>query len=170
VVNLSAFLDGKYQPHDSKERLELIEACRFRKRYLAAARLYADVFAAEPKLAADPRGVHRFNAACAAALAGTGQSHDAGKLKDEERALLRKQAVDWLRADLATYSTRLQGGNAQERNMVQKQVGHWQRDEDLIGIRESAALAKLPAEERASCARLWAEVEALLRQTRGQQK
>ena len=104
------------------------------------------------------------------ALAGTGQGHDADKLREDERARLRKQALDWLRADLAMYATRLRGNAAQDRNIVQKSLQHWQRDDDLIGIRESAALAKLPASERAAAVQLWADVETLLSKTRGQQK
>jgi len=36
-----------------------------------------------------------------AALAAAGQGEDAAKLDDKERTRLRKQALDWLRADLA---------------------------------------------------------------------
>jgi hypothetical protein len=39
---------------------------------------------------------------------------------------------------------------------------HWQQDSDLAGLREAAALAKLPPEVRAACGRLWADVAALL--------
>ena len=45
----------------------------------AAARFYEEAFAAQPKLADDLGAAHRYNAACAAALAGCGQSKDAGK-------------------------------------------------------------------------------------------
>jgi len=173
VPNLSAFLNGEYQLHDSKERLEFVEPCRFRKRYSAVARLYADAFAAEPKLADDLNAAHRYNAACAAALAGSGQGNDAGMLKDEERARLRRQALDWLRADLAMSAKRLQparpevqGANPQDPSMVRQRLEHWQRDDDLIGIRDSAALAKLPPGERVGWVQLWADVEDLLRKTR----
>ena len=39
---------------------------------------------------------------------------------------------------------------------------HWQEDSDLAGLRDAAALAKLPQEERAACKRLWGEVDGLL--------
>jgi serine/threonine-protein kinase len=170
VPNLSAFLNGEYQPKDSKERLELIEPCRFRERYCTVARLYGDVFAAEPKLADDLKAAHRYRAACAAALAGTGQGNDAAKLNDDGRARLRQQALDWLRADLAMQTNRLQGANRQDRTMVQQKLEHWKRDADLIGIRRFAALAKLPAGERTAWVQLWDDVETLLRKIRGQQK
>ena len=40
---------------------------------------------------------------------------------------------------------------------------HWQKDTDLAGIRDAAALAKLPAEEQKACTQLWADVAALLK-------
>jgi hypothetical protein len=48
---------------------------------------------------------------------------------------------------------------------------HWQQDPDLAGLRDEAALAKLPAEERAACEKLWADVVSLLKQAedRGKQ-
>jgi hypothetical protein len=42
----------------------------------------------------------RYDAACAAALAGCGNGKDTAKLSGDERAAFRKQALDWLRADL----------------------------------------------------------------------
>ncbi len=39
---------------------------------------------------------------------------------------------------------------------------HWQQDTDLAGIRDKAALDKLPAEERQAFTQLWADVAALL--------
>jgi hypothetical protein len=46
---------------------------------------------------------------------------------------------------------------------VQWKMRHWQTDSDLAGIRDKAALDKLPAEERKAFARLWADVAALLK-------
>jgi hypothetical protein len=45
---------------------------------------------------------------------------------------------------------------------------HWQKDTDLAGLRDKAALDKLPAEEREACQKLWAQVEDL--QKRAQEK
>jgi hypothetical protein len=47
---------------------------------------------------------------------------------------------------------------------VQETLHHWQRDLDLAGIRNPAALAKLPAEEQQACRQLWQDVAALLQQ------
>ena len=75
--NTAAFFEGKYEPRDNTERLALVGACRFKNRTCAAARLYAEAFAADATLADDPRFSHRASAARAAALAGCGQGEDA---------------------------------------------------------------------------------------------
>ena len=46
---------------------------------------------------------------------------------------------------------------------VTQQMEHWQKDTDLTGIRDKAALAKLLAEERVAWETLWADVSALLK-------
>src|SRR5262249_30115533 len=53
LPNLSAYLDGKYQPQDNDERLALLGVCQFMNRSRAMARLYADAFSAAPSLAED---------------------------------------------------------------------------------------------------------------------
>ncbi len=161
VPNLSAFLKGQYQPRDSKERLGLIETCRFRKRFLAGARLYVDASATDAKLADDPRNSHRYLAACCAAMAGIGQGEDAVKLDHKERDRWLKQALDWLRADLTAYGKLLDGGKAEERALVRQRLQSWPRDRCLAGIRDKTALEKLPAEARTACGKLWAEFETL---------
>jgi hypothetical protein len=49
----------------------------YQKHYAASARLYADAFTADAKLAADLNQQHRYNAACSAALTAAGQGEDA---------------------------------------------------------------------------------------------
>ena len=41
---------------------------------------------------------------------------------------------------------------------------HWQQDSDLAGIRDAAALAKLPADEQKVFTQLWADVAAALKE------
>ena len=48
----------------------------------------------------------RYEAATAAALAGSSQGEDAGPLDDKERARWRRQALSWLRQDLAALEAR----------------------------------------------------------------
>jgi tetratricopeptide (TPR) repeat protein len=165
---LPAFLKGEFQPRDTAQRLGLIGVCQVKKRHAAAARLYADAFAADPRLADEPTSNHRYNAACSAALAAAGQ--DAGKLDDKEKARLRKQALDWLRADLTLRTRELESGKPADRAAVQQTLRHWQKDSDLTGFRDRAALAKLPAQEQKACTQLWAEVAALLKKAQEQPK
>jgi tetratricopeptide (TPR) repeat protein len=160
---LPAFLNGDFQPTTNDERLALSEWCQIKKRYRTAARLYADAHAADPKLAADPKVGRRYYAACSAALAAAGQGEDAAQLDDKEKARLRKQALDWLRADLALRTKQLESGPPAERTAAQQALQHWQQDRDLAGLRDNDALAKLPAEERGACETLWADVAALLK-------
>jgi hypothetical protein len=42
---------------------------------------------------------------------------------------------------------------------------HWQNDTDLAGVRDPAALAKMPEAERADWQKLWADVEALVKKS-----
>jgi tetratricopeptide (TPR) repeat protein len=162
-AKLPAFLKGEYQPRDMTDRLGLVVVCQARKLHAARARLYAAAFSAEPKLADFLPAQHRYAAACSAALAAVGRGEDAAKLDGKERARLRKQALGWLRADLAVYTKLTEGGPPAARAFVQQQMGRWQKDSGLAGLRDREALARLPAEERAACERLWADVAALLK-------
>jgi hypothetical protein len=133
------------------------------KHYAAATRIYADVLAALLKLADDLKTGDRYNAACCATLAAVGQGEDAGNLDDKERARLRQQALGWLRADLALWGKQVESGTTQARAALQKTLLHWKGDSDLVGVRDAAALAKLPEAERAEWQKLWADVEATLK-------
>jgi tetratricopeptide (TPR) repeat protein len=148
LLRLPGVLAGKEKPRNPAEACAFADLCAqpFQKRYAEAARLYTDAFAADPGLAADLKAGHRYNAACCAALAG-----------------LRKQSLDWLRADLALNARHLQGDSPQDRALAQQRLEHWQRDDDLAGVRGSGALAKLPAGERAAWVQFWTDVETLLR-------
>jgi serine/threonine-protein kinase len=132
-----------------------------KKLFAAATRFYGEAFAAEPKLADDLRGAHRYNAACAAALAGCGQGNDAKTLGDKERARLRRQALAWLRDDLKAWRKLLKTGPDKTRQVVAGQMQHWLNDPDFAGVRGEQALARLPQDERQAWSTLWAEVEQL---------
>jgi serine/threonine protein kinase/tetratricopeptide (TPR) repeat protein len=160
---LPAFLKGEYQPQDNDERLGLAGLCVGRQLYRDAAGLYADAFDVDPKLADDLKAGRRFSAACYAALADNGQGEE--KLEDKERARWRKQALDWLRADLAAHGKRLESGKPEDRTDVRQKLQHWRQELDLIGLRDKDAVQKLPAAEQEACKKLWADVDALLRKT-----
>jgi serine/threonine-protein kinase len=153
---LPAVLEGKDRPANADETVEFATLCEIMKRYAAAARLQAAALAADPAWAAQPRAPHRRLAATYAVLAATGEGVDAAPLDDGERARLRKQALDWLRTDLAAWA------KDTDRPRVQKVLTMWQRERELAGVRDPQRLAKLPPAERAEWQRLWADVRALV--------
>ncbi len=184
LPNLPAFLRGEYQPQDNDERLALLGICEFQGLDVAAARLYADAFAADPHLTEDltteclrraargdkqPAGrLEELNIEClypaarCAALAGCGLGKDGAKLDEAERTRWRKQARAWLQADLAVWAKTLDSGSRAARDLAKKMLTHWQVDPDLAGLREPRALDELSADERKECLGLWQEVGAVL--------
>src|SRR5262249_2383163 len=135
--------------------------------HVAATRFAADAFAADPNLANDFRKQHRYHAACSAALAAAGQGADARLLSDEDVPALRRQALTWLRADLAVYA-RVAKTDPKQKEAVRKRLAHWQQDAHLASVRDPAALDLLPEEERAAWRRLWDDVESLRREASGE--
>jgi serine/threonine-protein kinase len=161
---LSVVLQGEAEPADAAEGLALGQLCQqYKKRHAAAARLYADAFTTDPKLAADLREQHRYNAACCAALAAAGRGEDAKRLPDKVVLMLRQQALGWLRADLAFYNREAAGKLPAVREAVRQRLAHWQQDPDLASVRDKEALDKLPEAERKDWRQLWDEVAALLK-------
>src|SRR5262249_8791699 len=112
-ARLPTILRGTEQPANADEQLEFAQLCVLKKQYAPAARFCRDAFAAEPQRAEAVLRATRYNAACIAALAGCGQGTDAGRLDDKERALWRRQALDWLRLDVTWWDKALDNGNAQ---------------------------------------------------------
>jgi hypothetical protein len=164
---LSAVLEGKDQPKDAGEWLGFAVLCQmYRKYQAAAARFYEHAFAGDPALADNPQALHRYNAACAAALAGCGQGKDADKLDAKEKARLRRLALDWLRADLNTWGPLLDKEPDKARPVVVKQMRYWQADTDFAGVRGAESIAKLPEAERHEWQKLWDDVAEILKRTR----
>jgi serine/threonine-protein kinase len=164
-AKLPAVLSGKTKLADAAERIKFAKLLSRKQLYADSARFYKDAFTAQPKLA--NQGAHpRYDAACSAALAGCGGGQDAGRLDPMERARLRRQALDWLHAELATWTKELESNTAGAGARVRQMLQHWQRDSDLAGLRDPAEAAKLPAAEQAACRKLWQEVATLLRKVR----
>ena len=159
---LPAVLQGKERPRDAAESLEFAELCGMQGRFAAAARLYADAFAASPPPPDDPGTTHRYTAACAAALAGCGRGEDGATLGEADRARWRGQAREWLRADLAGWARTLESGPESDRLLVRRRLAHLWADPDLAVLFDHDALDRLPPAERQECRTLWGEVDALI--------
>jgi tetratricopeptide (TPR) repeat protein len=162
-ARLPQLLQGVARPADAAEGAQAGRLCLkpYKQLYAAAARFYAEAFAAEPKLANDLGTGHRYAAACAAALAGCGQGKDADQLDDQERVRLRRQALTWLGADLAAWRFLLEKDRNTAGPVVLRQMRHWQGDADLAGVRGPDALARLPEVERPLWEQLWQAVAEL---------
>ena len=120
---------------------------------------YSRGFEAAPELLAQPP--HPYNAACAAALAGGGMGHGAEDLSDMDRAEMRLQARDWLACELARL-TRLVAADASQREEAIRKLQWLYDDQDLAGVRDSEALATLPAAEAGNWHAFWRDVGAAL--------
>jgi tetratricopeptide (TPR) repeat protein len=160
-AQLPKVLAGQALPKDTSEQIQLAECASYKGLKAAAASLYARAFAAEPGLAESFATGHRYNAACAGALAGCGQGKDAGSLDETERARLRRQALNWLRADLAAWRQQREGDPNKAGPTVLALMQRWQQDANFAGVRDAEALASLPEAERFEWQKLWADVRAL---------
>ncbi|MFO0798580.1 MAG: tetratricopeptide repeat protein [Gemmataceae bacterium] len=162
-ARLPALLQGAERPKDAAERIELAQICRLKGAPAHAVRFYEEAFEADRKLA--NTAPYRFRAACAAALAAAGAAGDTPG--EQERVRLRSQALEWLRADVASMRKGLDGGNPQARRVIAQLLAQWGSTPDLASVRDAAALARLPRPEQEAWQTLWAEVEPLRRQAAG---
>jgi hypothetical protein len=128
------------------------------QRTAQAATLYADAFKKAPALSQR----WRYAAACCAARAGCGDGEDVAQLSETERAVSREQARGWLRDDLAAMNMQLAKEPKVARAMVSKRLESWFKDAALAGVRDDAAIDKLPSVEREAWRALWRDAQSLL--------
>ena len=83
-----------------------------------------------------------------------------------QRARLRLQAREWLKADLALRKRPLESGTSEARAKVQQLIAFWKVNRDLARV-QNPALAQLPDYEQMAWRAVWAEAGALERQARG---
>jgi serine/threonine-protein kinase len=158
LPNLDSFLHGQYQPRNNDERLAFTGICQFENRSGQLARLWCDAFAADPNLARS----HRYDAACAAALAGCGRGIDSASFNDADRTHFRDQARQCLASDLDSCEQQFQHGGTDRQN-AEHTLSNWLKSEDMAGVRDANALEKLPAEERKQWTDQWQRASDLAR-------
>ena len=154
---------GADNPVDNAERSVFARIAFERANYAFAARLWSEALASDAKLAQDDENRPRYRAARAAALAADGLGQDDPPPDDAAKAKLRGQSLDWLKAELQESRAALESGPPREREMALYRLSVWKREPDFAGIRDAAALLKLPAEERAALSRFWTDLAALLK-------
>jgi tetratricopeptide (TPR) repeat protein len=160
---LQAILQGETSPANSSEAASFAQMCQqpYQKRYAVSARLYAEAFVLDPKLAADLNQQHRYNAACSAALAAAGQGEDAHSLPDKSVAMFRRWALGWLRDELTAYTKLTERNNPAANQAIQQRLVHWKGDSDLVSVRDAQSLDRLPDNERTTWQALWGDVDDL---------
>ena len=102
-----------------------------------------------------------------AALAGCGYGADPDKLDAKERARMRQQSLDWLRADQKKYRQVMEKSAGKAGPLIAQRMQHWLKDGDFAGVRGDQALAKLPEKEREAWHQLWADVAEMLSKAQG---
>ncbi len=143
------------------------EACSFRQFFATAVSLWSAAFAVDRGLADTTQNNPRYLAARAAAMAGCGHGRDAPPRDESARSTLRRQARDWIEADLAALARRHGIAKPDDRAALAETIGRWKHDPYLAGIRDVDSLKKLPEIERKAWQSLWTDVESLLSKTTG---
>jgi serine/threonine-protein kinase len=161
---LHALLREEAEPSSPAVGLEFAKVCFCKHRYRDSVRFFSNSFAADRASADNLTNGNRYNAACAAVLAASGQGDDAKTLDDKGRARLRKQAAEWLRADLRLWTKKI-AIEPKGREVTRRTLRHWQEDSYLAGVRDQNALANLTPGEQEAWRKLWAEVNVLLKKT-----
>jgi tetratricopeptide (TPR) repeat protein/tRNA A-37 threonylcarbamoyl transferase component Bud32 len=157
---LPAVLRGEDRPADLTEHATFAELAAVRRRHAGSARLYEELFRKDPTAAESNERL--YNAICSAALAGCGQGEDDPAPDTDERVRLRRQALDWLQADLRVRTAALAAAVPKVREVARRVLRHWQSDPDLTGVRDAAGLAALPDDEWDAWRRFWDDVAAAL--------
>ncbi len=157
---LPAVMNGREAPADAEEAASFARLAFARNRPEAAARLWAQAFAASPDIETDLVAMNRFQAARAAVRAGTEGAGESAGSRADSRAKRRRQAIDWLRADLAASQAALDSGTAPQRAGVARRLSRWRVDPALAPIRDEPALSALPEAERRSLREFWDGVRA----------
>ena len=151
--------------HCASRGYDYWKAYYYRRLYVATALLWSAVFDVDPAVADRLDDGNRYNAACAAALAGCGKGKDDPAPDDVTKAKFRQRALDWLQADLSARRKALESGPASVKGTTADTLSHWKQDVNLAGVRDEADLKKLTEAERKAWQAFWAEVVALLKAT-----
>ncbi len=159
---LASVLNGQDRAASVAETLAFAQLCSEKKLHAASARFWAEAFQSDRSLADADGGRHRRHAACEAVLAGSGRGKADPPLDRVAQARLRRQALDWIKADLAAWNAFVNGNDPEALEEAAWALAVWKMDSDLDGVRDPDALARLPEAERKDWQAVWADLTALL--------
>jgi serine/threonine-protein kinase len=149
----------------SRSDASYADACAHRWFFAASAALWSAAFAVEPTLVENLDGKYRYNAACAAAMASSGEGKDEPHPDDAAKSRFRQQALEWLKADLAARAKRLDGADPGRRSALARTLRGWTDDPNLASFRNEASIKKLPEDQQKGWRAFWSEVAMLLNKT-----
>ena len=153
-------VSGEEKPSSNPERLALARLCADRGRHAAAVRLWSEAFATEPALGEDTATWLRFSAASSALLVGLGEAKDEPPPDEGGRSKSLRLALDWLKADVATYARRAAEGGPRERAAAYDALDYWNYGPGVMRLYFPEDLARLPRPERDDWRALWDDVLA----------
>jgi tetratricopeptide (TPR) repeat protein len=159
---LPGIVRGDDRPKDNAERILFARMFFDTKRYVAAARLYAEALESDPGLVRDRGAGHGYRAVRAPVLAAAGWGKDEPPLDESHKVMLRGQALVRLKAELAGWDHEMASGPPQTRSEAFFTLLSWRSDGYLASVREPEALAKLRLAERKAWEAFWAEVRAVI--------
>jgi serine/threonine-protein kinase len=160
-TRLPGVLEGSDRPADAEQCADFARIAFSQHLYEAAARLWTDAFDASPMLAADPIMGNHFQAARAAALAGSERDEPTDSSAASSRTRWRAQAMAWLEADLTASAVALESGTFAQRAAILKRIGRWHVDPALRALRDEGSLARLSDPERRSLREFWSRVDGV---------
>ena len=126
----------------------------------SAVRWFGEALDRDPTLAENRQTQLAYNAACVAALAGSGQGVDDLPPDEMTETKLRGQALAWLQAELDRWTQLVESAKPEQCQLVVRTLAHWQTDSDLSGVRGDA-IEKLPDSEREAWRALWSAVKTI---------
>jgi tetratricopeptide (TPR) repeat protein len=146
------------QPDTLADAIQFAEICRqpFHRQYACALQLYQQAFAADRLL----EQKYRYQAACAAVQLAAGKDVHV-RVRNPQAAHLRHLALQWLLDGLEVTKKDVQSKQLVVRRNAKIALANGRCDPDLAPVRDAAALAALPGDERQAWQQFWAEVDQL---------
>jgi tetratricopeptide (TPR) repeat protein len=165
-AELPAILDGTRIPHDGAECLALADLFRARQDHAQAVLYFTDAFERGVGTPVRDANWRTADAARCAALAATGGGGARDIPSDEERAALRAAAYTWLGTELGGLNAVLEDDAHKYARFALRSLQLWRLDHAFVGVRDDAALERLPEVERMKWQKFWSAAGTLTARAR----